>query len=146
MKFLVLTLTLLQSTYSSGACNVQNYYEARSCVYQDAQARFGTGKVPHSVGATRRQNGKDLFEMITQESANSEYVLVVQNHDQPNQLHYYKLERGQNVKPELVKSLDLNKFNSSQIGSYSTAGKKETLKALSLRIPLVGSMKSFHLN
>ena len=146
MKYFI-ALILVQFVLSAQAktCKVENYKDAIKCIKADASKRYAEGELPHSAGVTSRDKGKDLFELITGYLAPRYYVGVVQVHYDEDQLLYYTVNRGPRAKPILAAEFNMVDitYHAPELEKLlDTPGALE--KALSLEIPLVGSMKDFH--
>lgn len=145
MKILLLIGALFASSAYSETCDVDNYKDAIDCIKRDSNQRHGEGELPHSVGVTRLQEGKNAFRFITGSAANVTYVGVVEVHYDEDYLLYYEIERGQNVEPRLIKEFNIVDIT-FDVPALERRGPKELEEVLSLYIPLVGSMADFHAN
>ncbi len=143
MKFFLFALILSLGS-SVMACEVYNYKDAIECVKIDALERYDEGELPHSVGATKTEDGKIAFQKITGIYSEYDYIAVVEVHYDEDQLLYYQINKGQSVEPVFVDEFNLVDI-SYDVPELSSMTEEEALKVLSLEIPLVESMEDFHL-
>ena len=130
------------SSYAT-TCNVKNYNDAIKCIKKDSYKQYGEGELKHSVGVTRLKKGKEAFRILTGVESKATYVGIVEVHYDEDQILYYEIDRGQNVKPKLIKDYNIVDVTFHVPALENTEENLEDI--LSLYIPLTGSMKDFHL-
>lgn len=151
MKALILLVISLNSFAIT--CDVYNYKDAINCIKKHSYIEYSEGEMEHSIGASKTEESKKAFEVMTGVKPKTTYVGVVEVHYDEDQLLYYEIERGTGISPKLVLSYNIvdlmydydgGIYQDLDIDELPKEKIEEIEKNVSLHIPYVGTMNGFH--